>query len=61
MKVEFEGNVYNVKNRTRSSACTGCIISKIEHLRCPVDSDYKCILPLDKIYTNGKFTEIFKL
>ena len=29
MKVEFEGNVYNVKNRTRSSACTECIISKI--------------------------------
>lgn len=61
MKVEFNGNSYNIGNRIGSSACTGCVIRERANLKCPTDSEGSCILPLNKIYTDCYSNQIFKL
>lgn len=62
MKVEFNGNSYNIGNRIGRSACTGCVITGDKrNLKCPTDSEGQCILPLTKIYTDIDFLQIFKL
>lgn len=61
MKVEFNGHAYNIGNKIGQSACTGCIIDGSRNLKCPADSEGSCILPLDKIYIDANFLQIFKL
>lgn len=61
MKVEFNGNSYNIGNRIGSSACKGCVIYKSLDFHCPLDSKGECILPLDKIYTDLCSNQVFKL
>ena len=56
MKIEFNGNSYNIGNEKAGRfACTGCIFEKASNLKCPDDSEGQCILPLDKIYTDVNF------
>ena len=61
MKIEYDGYHYNVGNRTRPVACSGCIISSTSNLKCPLGPDGQCVLPLDKIYTNCYSDQVFKL
>lgn len=62
MKVEFNGNSYTIGNRIGRVACTGCAITENkERLKCPTDSEGECILPLNKIYIDADFLQIFKL
>ena len=62
MKIEFNGNSYNIGNIIGRPACSGCIITKAMNLKCPVDSQGECILPLNKIYTDVNFLlQVFKL
>ena len=61
MKVEFNGNSYNIGNKIGQDACTGCIMSKGRNLKCPIDSEESCILPLHKIYTDLCSNQVFKL
>jgi hypothetical protein len=62
MKIEFNSNSYTVGNKTRRFACTGCIISENKRkLKCPVDSEGQCILPLNKIYIGLCSNQVFKL
>lgn len=61
MKVYFNGNSYNTGNITKRATCSGCIIGRPPHVKCPIDSEKHCVLPLDKIYTNCASNQIFKL
>ena len=62
MKIEFNGNSYTIGNRMIGlSACTGCVINESITLKCPADSEGQCILPLNKIYTDVNFLQVFKL
>lgn len=61
MKVEFNGYIYNIGNKTGQVACSGCVINGGRILKCPTDSEGSCILPLDKIYIDANFLQIFKL
>lgn len=61
MKVEFNGNSYNIGNRIGLVACTGCVIDKRRGFQCPLDSKGQCILPLNKIYTDLCSNQVFKL
>lgn len=61
MKVYFNGNSYNTGNKTKQNACSGCMIGRGPHVKCPINSKRQCILPLDKIYTNCASNQIFKL
>lgn len=60
MKVEFNGNSYNIGNRATRIACSGCIIAQGSNLKCP-NSKGECILPLDKIYINLCSNQVFEL
>lgn len=62
MKVEFNSNSYTVGHKIGRCACTGCMITENKKiLRCPVDSKGQCILPINKIYTDCCFNQIFEL
>jgi hypothetical protein len=61
MKVYFNGNSYNTGNMTKRATCSGCIIGRGPHVKCPIDSKKQCVLPIDKIYTNCASNQIFKL
>jgi hypothetical protein len=61
MKVEFNGNSYNIGNRAGRIACTGCIMNGGRNLKCPTDAEGSCILPLTKIYINLCSNQVFKL
>ena len=62
MKIEFNGNSYGIGNNIGRLACSGCvIIHEGLNLKCPTDSEGVCILPLDKIYIDANFLQIFKL
>lgn len=61
MKIEFNGNFYNVGNRATRIACSGCIIGQGPNLKCPSNSKNECILPLNKIYINLCSDQVFKL
>lgn len=60
MKIEFNGESYNIDNRIDRVACKGCIMYDGE-AKCPTDSEGSCILPMDKIYINANFFQVFKL
>lgn len=61
MKIEFNGHSYNVENKIiKLYVCAGCV-NECETSQCPTDSEGQCILPLDKIYTNCYFDQVFKL
>lgn len=62
MKVEFNGNSYNIGHKIGQSACSGCVINENkEKLKCPADLEGQCILPLNKIYTDLCSNQVFKL
>ena len=61
MKIEFNGNSYSIGNKIPREACSGCVIIKYTNLKCPLNSEVQCILPLDKIYTHCYSNQIFKL
>lgn len=61
MKVYFNGNSYNTGNKIKQDVCSGCMIGRGPHVECPINSEKRCILPLDKIYTNCVSNQIFKL
>ena len=61
MKIEFNGNSYDIGNRARQVACAGCIIEQDPNLECPINSKGECILPLDKIYIDLCSNQVFKL
>ena len=60
MRVEFNGNSYQVTERIGDSVCNGCIASNIMN-ECPIDSKRHCILPFNKVYIQGSFSQLFKL
>lgn len=61
MKIEFNGISYNIRNKVGFNACAGCIIYEKKDLKCPLDSEGHCILPINKIYTDVNFFHVFKL
>jgi hypothetical protein len=61
MKVEFNGNSYNIGNVTRNSACNECVLNEGLDCQCPADSEGQCILPFNKIYTDCCSNQVFKL
>lgn len=61
MKLEFNGNSYNIGYKIGQSACSGCVINESINLHCPTDSEGQCILPLNKIYTDSCSNRVFKL
>jgi hypothetical protein len=61
MRVEFNGDSYTIGNRIGLSVCTGYVINESINLKCPADSEGQCILPLNKIYTDVNFLQVFKL
>lgn len=61
MRVEFNGNSYNIGNMVGRGACGGCIMEGDRNLKCPADSEGSCILPLDKVYTDLSSNQGFKL
>lgn len=61
MKVEFNGNSYNIGNMVGRGACDGCIMERSRNLECPADSEGSCILPLDRIYTDCCSNQVFEL
>ena len=61
MRVEFNGQPYNIGNKIGQCACSGCVNEKCGDLKCPADSEGQCILPIDKIYIDADFLQIFKL
>lgn len=61
MRIEVNSNSYSIGNRIGQSVCSGCILNEGRNLTCPTDSEGQCILPLNKIYTDVNFFQVFKL